>query len=53
MLVKIKMDKQMSATIDCTPPWEDGVLALGTGNINAMHDNDHYTCFSHLEKKLV
>lgn len=44
MLVKIKRNKQMSATIDCTPSREVGALAFKADNINAIHDNDHYTC---------
>ena len=53
MLVKIKMDKQMSATIDCTPAGEVGASAFGADNINAIHDDGHHTCGSQLEKKLV
>ena len=44
MLVKIKKDKQMSATSDCTPSREVGVLAFWADNINAKHGNNHYSC---------
>lgn len=53
MLVKIKRNKQISAMTDCTPFWENGALVFVADNINAIHDNDHYTCFSHIEKKIV
>lgn len=53
MLVKIKRNNHTSATIDCTPFWEKSVLVSVADNINAIHDNDHYTCFSHIEKKIV
>ena len=53
MLVKIKRNNQTSATLDCTPFWEKSDFVFVADNINAIHDNDHYTCFSHIEKKIV
>ena len=47
MLVKIKRNNQTSVTLDCTPFWEKGALVFVADNNNAIHDNDHYTCFSH------
>ena len=48
MLVKIKRNNQTSATLDCTPFWEKSDLVFVADNINAIHDNDHYTCrFTH------
>ncbi len=43
----------MSATIDCTPNWEMGALALVADNINAEHDNSNYMCSFTLEMELV
>tara|TARA_Y100001934_G_scaffold175214_1_gene207521 strand:- start:49 stop:204 length:156 start_codon:yes stop_codon:yes gene_type:complete len=51
MLVKIKKDKQMSATSDCTPSREVGVLAFWADNINAEHDNSHYLCHFTMDRK--
>ena len=42
----------MSATIDCTLMGV-GALAFGAGNINAKHDNEHYTCIFTSEWDLV
>ena len=53
MLVKIKKDKRMSATIDCTPSWEVGGLAFGADNVNAKHGNIHYSCRFTMEWDLV
>tara|TARA_X000000950_G_scaffold283149_1_gene383391 strand:+ start:309 stop:467 length:159 start_codon:yes stop_codon:yes gene_type:complete len=46
MLVKIKRNNQTSATIDCTLFWEKRDLVSVAENVNAIHDNDDYTCFS-------
>jgi len=45
MLVKIKRNNQISATIDCTLFWEKSALVFVADNVNAIHDSDHYTCF--------
>lgn len=53
MLVKIIKDKNTPAMRNCTSSWEKDALVFSADNINVIHDNDHYTCFSHIEKKIV